>query len=46
MYIIILAGIIKNQKNCAAWMLINEIPIEARKIKGFTKVLLRKYLFK
>jgi len=27
-------------------MLINEIPIEVRKIKGVTKVLLRKYLFK
>jgi hypothetical protein len=42
----ILAGSIKTQKYSAAWMLINEIPIEVRKIKGVTKVLLRKYLIK
>jgi len=41
-----LAGSIKTQKYWAAWMLINEIPIEVRKINGVTKVLLRKYLIK
>jgi hypothetical protein len=42
----IFAGSIKTQKYSAAWMLINEFPIEVRKIKGVTKVLLRKYLIK
>jgi hypothetical protein len=46
MYIIRLAGSIKTQKYWAVWIFINEIPIEVRKIKGVTKVLLRKYLIK
>lgn len=46
MYIIILAGSITTQKYWAAWTLINEIPIEVRKINGDTKVLIRTYLVK
>jgi hypothetical protein len=46
MYIIILAGSIPTQKYWAAWTLINDNPIEVRKINGDTKVLMRKYLIR
>jgi hypothetical protein len=37
-------GNIKAQKNWVNWILINEIPIEMRKIKGEARLLKRKYL--
>jgi len=43
MYIIIPRGNIKAQKNWASWILINEIPIEMRKITGEARLLKRKY---
>jgi hypothetical protein len=43
MYIIIPTGNIKAQKNWASWILINEIPIEMRKITGEARLLKRKY---
>jgi hypothetical protein len=36
-------GNIKAQKNWVNWILINEIPIEMRKIKGEARLLKRKY---
>ena len=42
MYIIIPRGNIKAQKNWASWILINEIPIEMRKITGEARLLKRK----
>jgi len=46
MYIIIPTGNIKTQKNWANWILINEIPIEMRKITGEARLLKRKYFTK
>jgi hypothetical protein len=43
MYIIMPTGNIKAQKNWAIWILINEIPIEMRKITGEARLLKRKY---
>jgi len=43
MCIIIPTGNIKTQKNWVNWILINEIPIEMRKITGEARLLKRKY---
>ncbi len=42
MYIIIPTGNNKAQKNWGSWILINEIPIEIRKIRGGAELLKRK----
>ena len=42
MYIIMPTGNIKTQKNWVNWILINEIPIETRKITGEARDLKRK----
>jgi hypothetical protein len=44
MYIIIPTGNIKAQKSWANWILINEIPIEMRKITGEDRLRKRKNL--
>ena len=42
-YIVMPTGKIKAQKNWVNWILINEIPIEIRKITGEARDLKRKY---